>query len=166
MTKITPDNCSAYMERFMAGETTLAEEEALYRFFDTHPRLSRELESYREMMLWYASLRPAQTKGEPRLLHIMRWAGIAALFAIVFTAALILPANTSNASILPEDYAIYEGSYIVRNGDTIRDLSIIVPEMRRVEAEMDRRIEEMERAEKRMDALMLKKEIDTETLAI
>lgn len=166
MTKITPANCNDFIERFMAGETSLAEEEALYRVFRTHRHLAPELEAYREMMGWYASLSPARSVRWPRLLHIIHWAGIAALFAIVFTAALILPANTGNASILPEDYARYEGSYIVSNGDTIRDLSIVVPEIRRAEEELDRRIEEMEKAERRMDAIMMSQEIETETLPL
>ena len=146
MTDIPPYEAPKYISRFLDGETTLAEERALYRLYLSGTPLGAEAEELREMMTMLAAAAGVDSPArETRLLHLLRWTSIAALFAIVFTASLILPANESRASALPADYARYEGSYIVRNGDTIRDLRIVVPELRRVEAEMQRVAQEVER---------------------
>lgn len=118
------------VDRFMAGETTVAQERRLFRAFAPGRRVPPALEPHREMMQWYASLAP---EAAPRRAALPR---PAAWMAAAVAAGLLLTVGISymhRASALPDDYRIYRGSYVIRNGEKITDLAEILPEVKRVE---------------------------------
>lgn len=145
------------ISRFLDGETSLDEEKTLYAFF-SRPDVPEELEPYRPMFGWYASLavhndetdRPDNDgersalsatpvkKDRPlfRLLRPWQWAGIAAMLAVLFTVGFFLRTPS-----IPEEYLAYEGSYIIRNGKKITDLRIVVPEILRTQQVVDESLE-------------------------
>ncbi|MDE5651261.1 MAG: hypothetical protein K2I35_09750, partial [Duncaniella sp.] len=58
--------------------------------------------------------------------------------------------------ILSEEYMAYEGSYIIRDGKKITDLSIVVPEILRQERMLNERIEAIEMSLEDADNIMLR----------
>ncbi len=149
---INKDNVSGYISRFLAGETSLAEERALYGYF-RREKIPAELECYREMFAWYDSLSPAPRTAEPiRFPRLRRWqwTGVAATIALLLGLGFVFRMQTE---ALPEEYMAYEGSYIIRDGKKITDLRVVVPEIRRNEKlvseqlrQIDMSIEEAESA--------------------
>lgn len=156
MNHIDNSNIRQTIERFMAGETTVSEEKALYAFF-SRPDIPAELEAYRPMFGWYASLggeagetsgaetevaatvqSAATAHGKLRMLRFrpMHWVGIAAMLALVFTLGFYYRTSTA----IPEEYLSYEGSYIIRDGKKITDLRVVVPEILRTESIVDERL--------------------------
>ena len=139
---INKDNVSGYISRFLAGETSLAEERALYGYF-RREKIPAELECYREMFVWYDSLRPAPRTAEPiRFPRLRRWqwTGVAATIALLLGLGFVFRMQT-------------EASYIIRDGKKITDLRVVVPEIRRNEKlvseqlrQIDMSIEEAESA--------------------
>lgn len=149
MREIDQNNVSRYVERFLAGETTSAEERALYDYF-SHGRVPAELESYREMFAWYGSLcqdAPAvRAVPEPvRLprLRLWQWTGMAATVVLLFSLGFVFRMQTAD---LPEEYMAYEGSYIIRDGKKITDLRVVVPEIRRNEQLVSERLSQLDRS--------------------
>lgn len=161
MNHIDSSNINQTIERFMAGETSIEEEKALYAFF-ARPGLPKELEAYRPMFGWYASLGTV-TDGNFGEVHVeaseeahtdtrlpkhskkalilplrpLHWLGIAAMLALVFTLGFYYRTSSS----IPEEYLSYEGSYIIRNGKKITDLRVVVPEILRTEGIVNERID-------------------------
>ena len=81
MNEINDTNISLWVEKFLDGETSCAEERELYRYF-AQKRLPAEAEPYREMFKWYSSLlageaaesldgtaHESDTKGNSKVLH-------------------------------------------------------------------------------------------------
>lgn len=139
--------------RFLAGETTTAEEQTLYEFF-SRDEIPSDLLDYKEMFSWYASLKDsastlsAPSKDEPTsskvqllILRPWQWISIAAMIALLFSIGFSLRYPTIS---LPEEYLAYEGSYIVRDGKKITDLRIVVPEIQRTERLVNEQIETLE----------------------
>ena len=59
-------NIEEYINRFLEGETTNAEEQAIYRFFHTGD-VPSHLMGYAPMFAWYEG----GMQGEPGMLHIL-----------------------------------------------------------------------------------------------
>lgn len=134
MIEINDNNIGLWIERFLDGTTTCAEEQMLYKYF-AQSNISPYAEQYREMMTWYASGMKApinELRKRPRFFS-KYWQysiAIAATIAIACTLGIKLyniPPQITN------EYNIYEGSYIIRNGEKITDLDLIMPEL--IEAE-------------------------------
>lgn len=159
MTDINDRNISQWIERFLDGETSCGEEQALYDYF-RHDNLPPEAEKFRQMFMWYDSLADSgttkhtetsacETDGENRggnkagilRLRPWRWAGIAAMLALILTIGAI---SIHNQKSIPEAYMAYEGSYIIRNGKKITDLRVVVPEIIRAEKMVNERLQALD----------------------
>lgn len=109
---------SRLVERFLDGDTTPAEEKAIYHFYALHRDLPDDLEQYRDMFAWYAGMQPRSERRS--------WRAVAAAAAAVIMVAgiglsVIITENSEQNNL----YASYQGSYIVRNGQRIDDISVI-----------------------------------------
>lgn len=151
MNTIDNSNIRHYIDRFLAGETSCAEEKMIYDFF-RRGQLDDDLKGYREMFMWYDSLAPqaevpaaAASETAPakapkvRLLKLRpwQWISVAAMLAVLFSIGFIF--HTPSTSV-PEEYLAYEGSYIIRDGKKITDLRVVVPEILRTEQLVDERL--------------------------
>ena len=57
--EVTKNNIEEYIRRFMEGETTNAEEQAIYRFFRAK-EVPEHLKPYTEMFAWYEEGMPEE----------------------------------------------------------------------------------------------------------
>ncbi len=139
------------IDRFMEAETSIAEEKRLSDYFASG-NVAEELLPYREMFGWYDSLsqesnpdtgRQPEKATRMRILplKLWQWASIAAMTALLFTAGLYL---RTSAEDINDTYLAYQGSYIVRDGKKITDLSIVVPEAERIERELEARLSDLD----------------------
>ncbi len=129
---ISHDEARVLTELFMAGVTTCADEKDLYTYYNGAD-VAPDLEQYRDMMRWYASGMTAakpKRKMTRRVVRIWQMAGIAAMLAVVITAGI---AYMDRQHELRETYAMYEGSYVIRDGKKITDLNEILPDIKRAE---------------------------------
>lgn len=116
-------------QRFADGLTDVDEERRLFAAFAPGRRVPADLEHLRPEMQWYASLLPA-AKPRRRLSVTLFRLGAAAAVAMIVTVAV---GYFNRMATLPDDYLAYTGSYVIRNGEKITDLSRILPEIRRVD---------------------------------
>ncbi len=167
--EVTKKNIEQYIARFLDGETTNAEEQAIYRFFRME-EVPEHLRAYAPMFAWYeggmqgepqpvsASV-PAKRKPLFARIPMAVWsAGIAAMLVVTLGLGLLLSSDSGEA--LPEGWECYEGSYIIVNGKRITDLKQIMPfileEERQTEQTRllaEKRIREVEEAEERIREL-------------
>lgn len=119
----------ALIERFMAGETTVAEEHRLFAAFAAGRRLAPELEPWREQMQWYASLEPAASV--PRMPRFVKWVSAAAVAALMVTVSV---GYATRHARLQDEMQIYAGSYVIRNGVKNTNIAEILPELKHVES--------------------------------
>ncbi len=127
---------SRLVDRFFDGDTTPAEEREIYAFFASHRDLG-DLEQYRSMFGWYASL-PQDGRGRRSSRRRNVWwvaAGIAATMALAVGIGFSL--LSPRMGVDRELYSQYQGSYVVCNGKRITDLSVIYPSIVRAEATAD-----------------------------
>ena len=161
--EVTHKNIEEYIFRFMEGETTNAEEKALYHYFRTND-VPERLKPYAPMFAWYEEGMPEETptsEGEIpeamkksfwRLIPLEIWSmGIAALLVVGIGLGIVLSFN----DVEKEDWSCYEGSYVEVNGKRITDMEQIMPiileTLAKVEAMekcFEAQLEENERFEK------------------
>ena len=131
------NNVELYIDRFMEGETSNAEEKELYRFFATEKNLPQHIAQYREMFAYFESgldeslsaqalteaehstakvvqLKPAETKKTKKRIFMFA-ASIAASIVLIFGISFGLLKNDAD-----ELYS-YEGSYVMQNGKRVTD---------------------------------------------
>ena len=138
MNDINDSNIMQWIERFLDGSTTCAEEQKLYEYF-SQENISPEASPYQEMMKWYASemATPILEHKRKRSFSIKHWIytiSIAASIALLCTLGIKL---YDRQSVNSDEFSIYEGSYIIRNGEKITDLEIIMPELIQAERIID-----------------------------
>lgn len=162
--EINDTNITQWVERFLDGDTTCAEEQELYRYF-TQPEIPVEVEKYREMFTWYNSLNPdvqtissdreTTTNSKVSILRLRPWQWIsaAAAIALLFTLGFIF--RPTQPVGLSEEYLAYKGSYIIRDGKKITDLAIVVPEIIRREKMIDERLNAIDRTFDQTDKVMI-----------
>lgn len=131
MNKINDNEARLLMEQFLDGSTSTAMEQQLYDYF-SGKTLPPDLEQYREMMNWYASLAPRQQSAKKtRRLRLPRWAAIAASFAVIIAVAIPLYRDYETRRDL---LATYEGSYIIRDGVRYDYIPEIINELNEADA--------------------------------
>ena len=155
--EVTRNNIEEYIHRFMEGETTNAEEQAIYHFFRTGD-VPEHLKPYADMFAWYEEGMPEEA--EPSLpvskpawkrLPLEIWsAGIAAMLVIGVGLGIVLSSDNSQH----EEWACYEGSYVAVNGKRITDIETIMPiiletlaEAEAIEKNVEKRLAEAQRTE-------------------
>lgn len=129
------------LERFLDGDSTPAEERALYALYTSTARgsLAPELEARRDMMEWYAAMAPSRRRRR-RIPAIA--AGIGAFVAVAAGVTFALGGSSSDDNGL---YACYRGSYVVHNGKRISDLAEIHTALARAEYTADSLLDASER---------------------
>lgn len=130
------------LEKFFNGMSSLQEERRLYTLF-MEKELPEDLEPYRETIQWFANSlneKPAKKAKAP----VMKWIKIAtgvAAAAVIGVISYSAVCRYHHQKLIEETYA---GSFISRNGVKTTDLSIVLPEIERVESlaeETDRKYE-------------------------
>ncbi len=101
------------LERFMAGESTLDEEQTLQRYFATH-RVPPHWRAYQQMFAYFdagmpltgAAAREAVHHSAPRLSvsrRWMHWGGVAASLALLASVGWHLLSQTGATDVVPSD---------------------------------------------------------------
>ena len=127
--EVTRNNIEEYIHRFMEGETTNAEEQAIYRFFHTE-EVPEHLKPYMEMFAWYDEGMPEEELSKPKAQPLWKripleiWStGIAAMLVIGIGLGIVLSFGDNQH----EDWSCYEGSYVEVDGKRITDIETILP---------------------------------------
>lgn len=115
------------VNRFLDGATTNAEEQTLYDYF-TGENIAPELMQYRDMFRWYSAGMP-EMKAKQRRMSLRRILALAASVLLLVGIGF----GVHRYQKLQEEYALYEGSYIIRNGVKTTDISKILPELKATE---------------------------------
>lgn len=135
MTRLSENKINLLIDRFMAGETSNAEEAELMDYFrsDDLPPAHRQL---RYMMMFYDNKLTEPTPAaapQPRIrrfrLRRWQWISTAAAVALIVTVAV----SFIQRQQLPNEYLVYSGSYIIRDGKKITDIPTILPELKKAE---------------------------------
>ena len=154
--EITNKNIEEYILRFMEGETTNAEEQAIYRFFHTE-EVPEHLKPYTDMFAWYEEGMPEEKLPKPKIrplwvrIPLELWSmGIAAMLVIGIGLGIVLSFGDSTN----EEWSCYEGSYVEVNGKRITDVKTIMPiilktlaEAEAIEKGIEERLAEIQRTE-------------------
>ena len=119
------------LERFFDGQTSNAEEQELYSFFNSSD-VPEALKSYQPVFGYFETgireeLNEKEAKdGDPsRKSTLKKWLWIGTCAAASLLLFLIYSFRTER----PDPFNPYEGSYIVRNGVRITDMERILPEL-------------------------------------
>ena len=152
--ELTSKNIEEYIRRFMDGETTNDEEQAIYRFF-RNQRVPAHLKSYQAMFAWYEQGMPQEpTPRKYRFsLSVGRYCvGLVAMLVMGIGLSLFL--SLESATTKSDEWACYEGSYVVKNGKRNANIEEIMPQilstLKQAE-ETERRMKEQLDAIKRME---------------
>lgn len=158
---LTKENIEEYIARFMEGETTNEEEQAIYRFFRSE-EVPAHLKEYIPMFAWYEEGMPEIPETSPEQpaksakrfhLPVEVWSiGAAAMIAIIVGLGTLLYWDKGDE--LPAEWACYEGSYIEVGGKRISNVRQIMPSILetlnqadRIERLAQERIDEIRRSE-------------------
>ena len=158
--EITNKNIEKYIQRFMKGETTNAEEQAIYRFFHTE-EVPEHLKPYTDMFAWYEEGMPEEKLPKPKTRPLWKriplelWSmGIAAMLVIGIGLSIVLSFGDSTN----EEWSCYEGSYVEVNGKRITDVETIMPiiletlaEAEAIEKGIEERLAEIQRTEEEIE---------------
>lgn len=140
-----PAEIATLIDRFMAAETTLDEEQQLYDYF-ARPDVAPELEPYRTMFAGYAALAtvpvslPKEVRPEAKphrgimySLSVRRWwIGVAASVALLVATVAGVWLHGSEMF-----YRYHRGSYMIVEGRCIDDPWILRRHVRRVLADAE-----------------------------
>ena len=163
--ELTSKNIEEYIHRFMEGETTHAEEQAIYRFFRSGD-VPEHLKVYAPMFAWYEEGMPEKKKTEDstikrktiwKRIPLGVWSmGIAAMLVIGIGLGILSGLDKG----MEDEWSCYEGSYVEVNGKRITDVKEIMPIILETLAEAERMEKEME---SRWEAIRLSEEKMKET---
>ena len=115
------------VNRFLDGATTNAEEQTLYDYFAGED-IAPELMQYRDMFRWYSAGMP-EMNAKQRRMPLRRILALAASVLLLVGIGFGIHRYQQQQA----EYALYEGSYIIRNGVKITDISKILPELKATE---------------------------------
>lgn len=163
--ELTNKNIEEYIHRFMEGETTNAEEQAIYRFFRSGD-VPEHLKVYAPMFAWYEEGMPEEKKEIPfttktktfrKRIPLGVWSmGIAAMLVVGIGLGILSGLDKD----MDDEWSCYEGSYVMINGKRITDEKKIMPIILETLAEAERMEKEME---ERWEAIRLSDEKIKET---
>ena len=163
--ELTNKNIEEYIHRFMEGETTNAEEQAIYRFFRSGD-VPEHLKVYAPMFAWYEEGMPEEKKEIPittktktfwKRIPLGVWSmGIAAMLVVGIGLGILSGLDKD----MDDEWSCYEGSFVMINGKRITDEKKIMPIILETLAEAERMEKEME---KRWEAIRLSDEKIKET---
>ncbi|MBR5193648.1 MAG: hypothetical protein IKW37_04440 [Bacteroidaceae bacterium] len=158
--ELTKKNIEEYIHRFMEGETTLAEEQAIYRFFRSGD-VPEHLKVYAPMFAWYEEGMPEEKKMEDstikrntfwKRIPLGVWSmGVAAMLVIGIGLGVLSGLDKD----MEDEWSCYEGSYVEVNGKRITDVKEIMPVILETLAEAERMEKQME---DRWEAIRLSEE--------
>ena len=123
--------------RFLDGATSNAEEQQLYRYFESSDNIAPQLKKYAPMFRWYAGGMTEPLPQQPAVRQrsltstLLRMTGVAAAVLLLAGAGYAYHEHAIHQRL----YATYEGSYIIRDGKMITDIDKILPELRQLEHE-------------------------------
>lgn len=139
---MTDDDARRLISKFESGETSVADEQALYAYFRT-ASLPDDLKPMKDLMAWYengcegepeAAVKPVSIGKVGKLRMIINIAASVAVVAAIGMAAY-LSGGTSEAS---DDFAeIYAGSYVIRDGVKITDPDLIREDILKAQSRTD-----------------------------
>ena len=163
--ELTNKNIEEYIHRFMEGETTNAEEQAIYRFFRSGD-VPEHLKVYAPMFAWYEEGMPEEKKEMPietktktfwKRIPLGVWSmGIAAMLVIGIGLGILSGLDKD----MDDEWSCYEGSYVMINGKRITDEKKIMPIILETLSEAERMEKQME---ERWEAIRLSEEKIKET---
>ena len=163
--ELTKKNIEEYIHRFMEGETTLAEEQAIYRFFRSGD-VPEHLKVYAPMFAWYEEGMSEEKKMEDstikrntfwKRIPLGVWSmGVAAMLVIGIGLGVLSGLDKD----MEDEWSCYEGSYVEVNGKRITDVKEIMPIILETMAEAERMEKQME---ERWKAIRLSEEKIKET---
>ena len=162
---LTNKNIEEYIHRFMEGETTNAEEQAIYRFFRSGD-VPEHLKVYAPMFAWYEEGMPEEKKEMPietktktfwKRIPLGVWSmGIAAMLVVGIGLGILSGLDKD----MDDEWSCYEGSYVMINGKRITDEKKIMPIILETLSEAERMEKQME---ERWEAIRLSEEKIKET---
>lgn len=144
ITLVNHSNYRQHIQRFLNGETSLAEEKALYAYFD-RTDLPAEALKYREMFQWYACL-PSLEKAPvavPLAAETKRQSSRPRWIAVAASAAVLVGMLAALLHVAPHSHSISEpllshtSGYIIRDGVRITDPNVVLPAIANMERELD-----------------------------
>ena len=163
--ELTNKNIEEYIHRFMEGETTNAEEQAIYCFFRSGD-VPEHLKVYAPMFVWYEEGMPEEKKGIPittktntfwKRIPLGVWSmGVAVMLVIGIGLGVLSGLDKD----MEDEWSCYEGSYVEVNGKRITDVKEIMPIILETMAEAERMEKQME---ERWEAIRLSEEKIKET---
>ena len=152
--ELTSKNIEEYIRRFMDGETTNDEEQAIYRYFRTQ-RVPAHLKSYQAMFAWYEQGMPQEPATKKRCFRfaVEVWsAGLVAM--LVLGIGLSCFSFLEGTTTKSDEWACYKGSYVVINGKRNSNINEIMPQIlttlkqaEETEKRMQERLDEIKRLE-------------------
>lgn len=123
--QIHDGNVRHYLDRFMNGETSNAEEAALYAYFHSHNvEADPELAAYRDMLAYLEAGMPEKALQKPRHIRLWKYIATAAAACLIIVAMLY---GWQQQQEWQQFAATYKGSYMIIDGKTISDLRELRP---------------------------------------
>ena len=131
MIRYTKEYIGKLLDKYMDGTSTLEEEAILSEYF-RGGSIPQEWEDYRQLFQEIEDMRPQPKATKRRTGRLYKWITIAASLLILVGIGF----GVRQYQNQQEQYAIYEGSYIIRDGKKITDIKQILPELKATEREV------------------------------
>ncbi|MCM1117253.1 MAG: hypothetical protein NC342_06940 [Pseudoflavonifractor sp.] len=139
---LKPSEARCLLDRFDQGLTTLDEEKSLFDFFH-QASLPADLARLRPLMAWYeggcvgtpAYDAKVDNKRRFNLRPLLSMAAAVAAIAVVAISAWIMPRDVATSN--DDFFAMYAGSYVIRNGVKVSDPNLIRDDILRCRERID-----------------------------
>ena len=131
MIRYTKEYIGKLLDKYMDGTSTIDEEAILSEYFRGKD-IPQEWEDYRQLFQEIENMRPQPEAIKRGMSSPYKWITIAASLLILVSVGF----GVRQYQNQQEQYAIYEGSYIIRDGKKITDIKQILPELEATEREV------------------------------
>lgn len=133
---ISDDSARRLTQEFLAGSTTIEQEHDLYRYYASG-RVAHDLECHTAMFQWYDQLGRQSGEVDKNWPSRKRFIAAAAAIAVLVLVGVtvLIPTGASSSDLSLE--RMYAGSYIIRDGKKITDISQILPELQQADRYVD-----------------------------